>query len=206
MRSSLSSKIIPLLCSVFRRLLGRLFGPVQLVLDLNQNLSGAVFEGLDYEAIYIMDSTVFGGSDWGKITTTVNGTWLARKPPAPGEAFGPVQLVLDLNQNLSGAVFEGLDYEAIYIMDSLVFGGSDWGGINDHGQWHWLARAKFQPQGPAGQPGTQTLQALLYSLFPITFTWLQRCRSFFNSSIAFSSSSSLRTIPTRSCIISCRSY
>ena len=42
------------------------------------NLSGAVFEGLDYEAIYILDSTVFGGSDWGRITTTINGTWLSR--------------------------------------------------------------------------------------------------------------------------------
>ena len=29
-------------------------------------------EGLDYEAIYILDSTVFGGSDWGRLTTTVN--------------------------------------------------------------------------------------------------------------------------------------
>jgi iron complex outermembrane recepter protein len=57
---------------------GGVFGPVNLVLDLNQNLSGAVFEGLDYEAIYIMDSTIFGGSDWGRITTTVNGTWLSR--------------------------------------------------------------------------------------------------------------------------------
>jgi iron complex outermembrane receptor protein len=57
---------------------GTVFGPVQLVLDLNQNLSGAVFEGLDYEAIYILDSTIFGGSDWGRLTTTVNGTWLSR--------------------------------------------------------------------------------------------------------------------------------
>jgi iron complex outermembrane recepter protein len=57
---------------------GTVFGPVQLVLDLNSNLSGAVFEGLDYEAIYILDSTIFGGSDWGRITTTINGTWLSR--------------------------------------------------------------------------------------------------------------------------------
>src|SRR5947199_4921357 len=28
--------------------------------------------------IYILDSTIFGGSDWGRITTTVNGTWLSR--------------------------------------------------------------------------------------------------------------------------------
>ena len=53
-------------------------GPVQFVIDPSNNLSGAIFEGLDYEAIYILDSTVFGGSDWGRITTTVNGTWLSR--------------------------------------------------------------------------------------------------------------------------------
>ena len=53
-------------------------GPVVLIVDPSQNLSGAVFEGLDYEAIYILDSTIFGGSDWGRLTTTVNGTWLSR--------------------------------------------------------------------------------------------------------------------------------
>ena len=53
-------------------------GPVSLVIDPSNNLSGAVFEGLDYEAIYILDSTIFGGGDWGRITTTVNGTWLSR--------------------------------------------------------------------------------------------------------------------------------
>src|SRR5207249_3844533 len=45
-------------------------GPVVLVNDPSQNLSGAVFEGLDYEFIYILDSTIFGGSDWGRLTTT----------------------------------------------------------------------------------------------------------------------------------------
>jgi iron complex outermembrane recepter protein len=53
-------------------------GPVTLVVDPSANLSGAVFEGLDYEAIYILDSTIFGGGDWGRLTTTVNGTWLSR--------------------------------------------------------------------------------------------------------------------------------
>jgi outer membrane receptor protein involved in Fe transport len=35
-------------------------------------------EGLDYEAIYILDSSIFGHGDFGRITTTVNGTWLSR--------------------------------------------------------------------------------------------------------------------------------
>jgi iron complex outermembrane recepter protein len=53
-------------------------GPVTLVIDPSDNLSGAIFEGLDYEAIYIMDSSIFGHGDFGRITTTVNGTWLSR--------------------------------------------------------------------------------------------------------------------------------
>src|SRR5262245_38896083 len=53
-------------------------GPVSLVIDPNKNLSGAIFEGLDYEAIYILDSSVFGHGDYGRLTLTVNGTWLSR--------------------------------------------------------------------------------------------------------------------------------
>src|SRR5438874_8951591 len=53
-------------------------GPVILVVDPNENLTGAIFEGLDYEAIYILDSAMFGHGDFGKLTATVNGTWLSR--------------------------------------------------------------------------------------------------------------------------------
>ncbi len=53
-------------------------GAVTLVIDPNANLSGAIFEGLDYEAIYILDSSIFGHGDFGRFTTTVNGTWLSR--------------------------------------------------------------------------------------------------------------------------------
>ena len=53
-------------------------GAVTLVIDPNANLSGAIFEGLDYEAIYILDSSIFGHGDYGRLTFTVNGTWLSR--------------------------------------------------------------------------------------------------------------------------------
>ena len=53
-------------------------GPIVLVIDPNENLTGAIFEGLDYEAIYILDSAIFGHGDFGKLTATVNGTWLSR--------------------------------------------------------------------------------------------------------------------------------
>ena len=53
-------------------------GPVTLVIDPSQNLAGAIFEGLDYEAIYILDSSIFGHGDFGRLTATVNGTYLSR--------------------------------------------------------------------------------------------------------------------------------
>jgi iron complex outermembrane receptor protein len=53
-------------------------GPIILVIDPNENLTGAIFEGLDYEAIYILDSPIFGHGDFGRLTATLNGTWLSR--------------------------------------------------------------------------------------------------------------------------------
>ncbi len=53
-------------------------GPIILVIDPNENLTGAIFEGLDYEAIYILESSIFGHGDFGKLTATVNGTCLSR--------------------------------------------------------------------------------------------------------------------------------
>ena len=53
-------------------------GPILLVIDPNENLTGAIFEGLDYEAIYILDSSIFGHGDFGRLTATLNGTWLSR--------------------------------------------------------------------------------------------------------------------------------
>jgi iron complex outermembrane receptor protein len=53
-------------------------GPIILIVDPNENLTGAIFEGLDYEAIYILDSAIFGHGDFGRLTATVNGTWLSR--------------------------------------------------------------------------------------------------------------------------------
>jgi len=42
------------------------------------NLTGAVVEGLDYGAIYILDSSSFGRGDFGKFTFTLSGTYLSR--------------------------------------------------------------------------------------------------------------------------------
>ena len=66
-------------------------GPVNLVIDPSANLAGAVFEGLDYEFIYIFDLPNFGGPDIGRFTYTVNGTWLSRaelQPNPNSKSFG----------------------------------------------------------------------------------------------------------------------
>ena len=53
-------------------------GALTTVISPNLNLTGAVVEGLDYEAIYILDSSSFGHGDFGRFTFTLNGTYLSR--------------------------------------------------------------------------------------------------------------------------------
>jgi hypothetical protein len=69
-------------------------GALALVIDPNDNLSGAIFEGLDYEAIYLLDSGIFGHGDFGRLTFTVNGTWLpglsSKLTPTPNDLVSPV--------------------------------------------------------------------------------------------------------------------
>jgi iron complex outermembrane receptor protein len=53
-------------------------GAITEVLDPRLNLTGAIVEGVDYEGIYIVDSSIFGHGDFGRLTFTVNGTYLSR--------------------------------------------------------------------------------------------------------------------------------
>jgi iron complex outermembrane recepter protein len=53
-------------------------GAITTLINPNLNLTGAVVEGLDYEAIYILDSAIFNRGDFGRFTFTLNGTYLSR--------------------------------------------------------------------------------------------------------------------------------
>jgi outer membrane receptor protein involved in Fe transport len=53
-------------------------GAITEVLDPSLNLTGAIVEGSDYEAIYILDSSIFSHGDFGRLTFTLNGTYLSR--------------------------------------------------------------------------------------------------------------------------------
>ena len=53
------------------------FGPVLRILIPQLNLGRFIEEGWDYEAIYSFDTSRLGHGDLGKLTTTLNGTYLA---------------------------------------------------------------------------------------------------------------------------------
>src|SRR6478672_5767372 len=53
-------------------------GAITTVINPTLNLTQAIVEGLDYEAIYILDSSSFGHGDFGRFTFTLNGTYLSR--------------------------------------------------------------------------------------------------------------------------------
>jgi iron complex outermembrane recepter protein len=81
-------------------------GPILQITDPTANLSRAQLDGIDYEAIYILDSTIFGGPDWGRLTFTVNGTYL--------NTFDFTAFAGDSAQNLAGQ----------FLSTSFTFSGS----------------------------------------------------------------------------------
>jgi outer membrane receptor protein involved in Fe transport len=68
-------------------------GPIILLRIPEQNLGRFIEEGWDYEAIYTFQTSRLGHGDWGTLTTTLNGTYLARVvlQAVPG---GPEQNVI----------------------------------------------------------------------------------------------------------------
>ena len=140
-------------------------GPVTLVIDPNENLSGAIFEGLDYEAIYILDSTIFGHGDWGRLTSTINGTWLSRAElqPAPDtKRFGIAGEFLSTSFTLTNSLPRNRANFSIFYdgpADTWL-GGLDVGAVV-----HWIAQYEDdnisivggKPQTPRTLPAPVTV-------------------------------------------------
>ena len=136
---------------------GGVFGPVVLVQDPSFNVAGAIFEGIDYEAIYILDSTVFGGSDWGRVTTTINGTHLLRarlqptndsKPFGIGGQFVPTSFTLT-----SSLPWDRANFSIFYDGPADTWaGGLDVGAVVHYtGQYE---DDNFDLTGPGNKPQT----------------------------------------------------
>jgi len=79
-------------------------GAITEVVNPSLNLTRAIVEGTDYEAIYILDSTMFGHGDFGRLTFTLNGTYLSRFDFQPT----PVSKRIGLSgEFVTGASFTG---------------------------------------------------------------------------------------------------
>ncbi len=53
-------------------------GEILFVTDLTQNISRTITEGIDYELIYTLDTSVFGRGNFGTLTFALRGTYLSR--------------------------------------------------------------------------------------------------------------------------------
>ena len=53
-------------------------GAIVLIRDLTQNISHSIVDGIDYELIYALETAIFGKGDFGKVTFTINGSYLSR--------------------------------------------------------------------------------------------------------------------------------
>ena len=66
-------------------------GAITEIVNPSLNLTRAIVEGIDYEGIYILDSSIFGRGDFGRFTFTLNGTYLSRfefQPTPVSKRFG----------------------------------------------------------------------------------------------------------------------
>ena len=115
-------------------------GAITLVIDPNQNLAGAILEGLDYEAIYILESSIFGHGDFGRFTATANGTWLSRfilQVTPDQKPFNIAGQFVPTGFNLTGSLPRNRAYFSLF-----YDGPADtWlGGFNAGATVHWTGQ------------------------------------------------------------------
>ena len=99
-------------------------GAVQDVTVGDQNIARIITEGLDYEALYQLDTSIFGRGNFGTYTFTLNGNYLARarqnlfagepRLNVDGQYLGPRRGALPKNRWYASAFYDlgGLDFGA----------------------------------------------------------------------------------------------
>jgi iron complex outermembrane receptor protein len=118
-------------------------GEIVLIRDLIQNISRTITEGIDYEAIYVFDTAVFGRGSFGTFTFTLNGNYLSRYVAAIN--------VGDKEREFAGQEtgFGG------YFPHNRVYGSVfyDLGGLDTGVTVHYIGQGSDIPQTTAnGQP------------------------------------------------------
>jgi iron complex outermembrane receptor protein len=127
----------------FRNLIQRdpITGAILNITATEQNLSRIITEGLDYEANYQLDTSIFSHGDFGTFTFTINGNYLARyrRQASPGEPR--VDLTGQfLGTTSGGALAQNRWYASIFY---------DLGGIDTGATVHYIGQT-------SDLPGTQT--------------------------------------------------
>lgn len=114
-------------------------GEVVLITNNNQNLSRIITEGIDYEVVYQLDTALFGAGDFGKVTFTLNATYLSRYE----QQSSPAEKELDQTGNFNGATVGGnLTHNRGYASVFYDLGGLDTGvTVNYIGQYNDLTSA-----------------------------------------------------------------
>ena len=103
-------------------------GAIKRIIDPNLNLSETIVEGIDYEAIYILESAIFGGPDWGRLTFTLNGTWLSRFVLQLSSDFKPINIAgqfVPMGFSFTGSLPRNRAYASVFYngpADSWVAG------------------------------------------------------------------------------------
>jgi outer membrane receptor protein involved in Fe transport len=109
-------------------------GAILNIAHTEQNIARTITEGLDYEAIYPLNTSIFGRGDFGTFTFTLNGNYLARYRFQENPA---VVHRIDLTGQFLGTTTTGgaLAHNRWY---ASVF--YDWGGLDAGGTVHFVAQ------------------------------------------------------------------
>jgi hypothetical protein len=98
-----------------------------------QNLARDITEGLDYEAVYQLDSSTFGRGNFGTLTFTFNGNYLARFVQQPS----PVEPRFNLAGEIFGTRFGSYPRDHWYASVFYDFGRLDAGAVIHYVGQYW---------------------------------------------------------------------
>jgi outer membrane receptor protein involved in Fe transport len=116
-------------------------GAIVNITATEQNIARIITEGLDYEANYQLDTSIFGHGDFGTFTFTVNGNYLARYRRQASPAEPRVDLTGQfLGTTSGGALAQNRWYASIFY---------DLGGLDTGATVHYIGQT-------SDLPGTQT--------------------------------------------------
>src|SRR5207249_7150866 len=92
-------------------------GAISQIINADLNLTRAVVEGVDYEAIYILDSSIFGHGDFGRLTFTLNGAYLSRfefQATPDSKRIGLSGMFLPLDFTFTGSLAHNRAYASAF--------------------------------------------------------------------------------------------